>query len=438
MNTSAYASPSKMQNDPLLLNKIYPDSKRAFLYQPKPLKEITSSCLVFLDTNVLLLPYNTGKESLEFIGDVYKKLIKDQRLRLPSRVMQEFESNVPEQLKRIFLTLSQSQNVNISPSQLPLLEKTKEYAELKKLEIKLKQQISEYRKAIQSTLNAIEEWNHDDPVRKMYREIFQSIDSLQVTSLKEEAMLENWKYRLGNKIPPGYKDGGKDDSGIGDYIVWQTLLDECAQMKADAILVTGETKPDWWHISNERPLYPRRELVEEFRQITNGQTIHLVPPAKFFQLFGASPEVVKEIKSEQSLSRNKPLKLRSTITDHALNAVRKWANKRFNSRAYAWSKSVEAGEIRLEKNDGAGVALYLSSFEKLLPISAFPTSFTTQANAPVTKKFGILLIDQEAAPDYVRAMEWAIYNDFDGHAIGYIDWASGEFSTVEDQLGFAP
>lgn len=430
--------PQKMQNDPLLLNKLYTNPKEAFLYQPKSLTEIKDSCLVFLDTNVLLLPYNTGKESLESIGGVYEKLIKQARLRLPARVMQEFESNVPDQLKRIFLTLSQSQNVNINPNQLPLLEKTKEYVTLKKLEVDLKLQISEYRKAIQNTLSAIEEWNHDDPVRQMYRAIFKDVQSLQITSFDETATLEQWKYRLGNKIPPGYKDGGKDDSGIGDYIVWQALLDECSAKKSDAILVTGETKPDWWHISNERPLYPRRELVEEFRKVTGGQTIQLVPPAKFFQLFGASPKVVEEIKTEQSLARHRPAKSRLRISDRTMEAIRKWAESRFGARIHSWYKNPSYGRLTLGRYaDGEDpCSIFVVPFEKLVSIADVSDPFHTSSHpSGAMKRFAIVVIQQDAPPDYITAMDWAVQNSLDGHAIGYIDWSSEDFIAIEDQLG---
>jgi hypothetical protein len=30
--------------------------------------------------------------------------------------------------------------------------------------------------------------------------------------------------RYKNKVPPGYKDASKDDGGIGDFLIWKTLL----------------------------------------------------------------------------------------------------------------------------------------------------------------------------------------------------------------------
>ena len=43
-------------------------------------------------------------------------------------------------------------------------------------------------------------------------------------------------------MPPGYKDGRKEDEGIGDFLIWKSLLKFGEEKKLDLAFVTGEEK----------------------------------------------------------------------------------------------------------------------------------------------------------------------------------------------------
>lgn len=215
--------------------------------------------------------------------------------------MQEFERNVPEQLKTIYKNVSTGKDRTTPTIDIPLIQELPEYQELKKKELELQEKFDEYKKAAQATLSAISKWNHSDPVRSMYRTVFKNAKNAKILNTKTDEILKDWKYRKENAIPPGYKDGGKEDTGIGDFLMWRALLDTCGTEKRHAILVSGEAKPDWWHRSDQKQLYVRRELIEEFRASTGGKSFSLINAADFFQLFGASPVAVNEIEQEQSL-----------------------------------------------------------------------------------------------------------------------------------------
>ena len=59
------------------------------------------------------------------------------------------------------------------------------------------------------------------------------------------------RYR--DKVPPGYKDASKDDGGIGDFLIWKTLLQLGSKEKKDFVFVTGEQKPDWFNQASGEP-----------------------------------------------------------------------------------------------------------------------------------------------------------------------------------------
>jgi restriction endonuclease Mrr len=101
-----------------------------------------------------------------------------------------------------------------------------------------------------------------------------------------ELVDEAISFRFPNRIPPGYADANKDTPLIaaGDYLLWREVLDRAGELQATAagvLLVTSETKPDWWlHDANKKPLRARPELVQEMREET-GVGLLLVSLADF-------------------------------------------------------------------------------------------------------------------------------------------------------------
>jgi hypothetical protein len=77
----------------------------------------------------------------------------------------------------------------------------------------------------------------------------------------EEAKQEA-ERRVIDKIPPGYMDRRKDDP-TGDYLVWRQLLTKAADKKLPVVLITDDTKDDWYQREHGLTLGARRELREE-------------------------------------------------------------------------------------------------------------------------------------------------------------------------------
>jgi hypothetical protein len=114
--------------------------------------------------------------------------------------------------------------------------------------------------------------------------------------------------RFINKIPPGYKDEAKGDQGIGDLLLWLTILEIGSARQTSVIFVSGEEKADWWHRSEHQQLYPRFELVDEFRRASGGHSFHIIKFSRLLELFGASTEVVAEVREEERIAaRQVPL-----------------------------------------------------------------------------------------------------------------------------------
>jgi len=83
------------------------------------------------------------------------------------------------------------------------------------------------------------------------------------------AIAADGEKRYEQEIPPGYKDGKKDQSGdpyrvFGDLIMWKQLIAESKRLEKPLIFITDDQKEDWWQEQSGRTIGPRPELREEF------------------------------------------------------------------------------------------------------------------------------------------------------------------------------
>ena len=176
--------------------------------------------------------------------------------------------------------------------------------------------MTDYKKTVKEVLAHIKNWTWDDPVSLLYADLLKG-DVLQDLKYdKEEIQVELTRRQI-HSIPPGYKDGGKEDNGIGDFLIWRTILEAGKTREKSLLFVSGEEKPDWFHKSEGQTLYPRYELVDEYRRNSKGQSFHIVSFARFLNIFGASKSVVEEVQEEE-----RKLNLEFSILGEF---VRKWA-----------------------------------------------------------------------------------------------------------------
>ncbi|WP_156758298.1 PIN-like domain-containing protein [Actinokineospora pegani] len=123
----------------------------------------------------------------------------------------------------------------------------------------------------------------EDTVLKRLEDLLEGRVGPALSEQEWAAAVAEGARRVANSEPPGYCDAAKADSDLpegaaGDYLVWRQLLDEGAAQAKDLVLVTSDTKEDWWnHTGNGRRSGPRRELVREYLDAT-GRRFHLVEP----------------------------------------------------------------------------------------------------------------------------------------------------------------
>jgi DNA-binding NarL/FixJ family response regulator/rRNA-processing protein FCF1 len=290
--------------DIFIANSTYPEAEAIFRANLKSLQEIKEDCFIVLDTNALVVPYTISPKSLDEIRSVYKKLVKKERLVIPGQVAREFAKQRANKIAELFQQLNRKINglPQLQKGKYPLLENLPSYQDAIKIEADLDDLLQRYKRSIGEVLNHIREWTWNDPISSLYSELFSKKVVLDLPLEKQQVREELLRRQL-HHIPPGYKDSSKEDEGIGDLLIWFTILEIGKAHKKSIIFVSGEEKADWWYKSEGQSLYPRYELTDEFRRFSEGQSFHIISFSNLLDLYGVSEDVLLEVREKEQQSR---------------------------------------------------------------------------------------------------------------------------------------
>ncbi|WP_400191468.1 PIN domain-containing protein [Hymenobacter sp. B81] len=313
-------------NDVFVANRIYPDAKDVFSVSLKPLSAVKNNCVFVVDTNALLLPYLASQKSINEIKKVYSLLISQGRLVVPGQVAREFANNRPEKIKELFQQLNRKKNKVSFGAVYPLLSDNGDYKEVIEVEEQINDLFKEYIKKVNKVIDGIKSWTWNDPVSEVYSELFNENVVVDLV-MEEEVVKKELERRYLHKIPPGYKDGGKDDDGIGDLLIWLTILDIAEKRNVDVVFVSGEEKTDWYHRSEGQTLYPRFELISEFRKKTNGNSFHIMKLSELLDMFSADKTAVKEVEVEENSSDDIEFHNLSFVDTSISDTMRRYSEK---------------------------------------------------------------------------------------------------------------
>lgn len=277
------------------LEAAFPNTSR--LFEPYSLVDLNSAeTIVVLDTSTLLLPYAVRKDDLNAIGHVYKRLAEQNRIFIPSRAAREFAKNRERKLGEMVKAIDdmRSRLPTVSERISPLLEGMKEHEEAKAAGALLSQASKSYSEALKALLDKITRWHGDDPVSQLYNEVFR--ECITDSGKSKNALESEWAQRAAINRPPGYKDKGKADGGLGDFLIWDTVLHIGGEKEKDLAFVTGDVKSDWFVRSGRTALYPRLELVDEYKEVSGGRSFRICSLHELLAEMKVSKDIVEEIR----------------------------------------------------------------------------------------------------------------------------------------------
>lgn len=296
-------------SDAFWLTDLYPDSAALFQHQQKSLADISATCIVALDANVLLWPLELNAASVEDIANVYKDLGAAGRLVVPGQAAREFYKHRSRKVAALTEAIDGAiQKTRKAPLEnaIPILTNDADYKKAQEINAKIVNLGKEMEKHLAAASQRLKGEVGSDRVSTIYRRVLSHcVVDITYDPGDRKALIEEAERRARLQIAPGYKDQNKEDGGIGDLIIWKTILKEAAVRKLDCIFVTNEEKPDWW-IKSRGTFQPRPELIEEYRQHSEGGSIHFLPLSGLLANYKAPKKTVSEVQKleEEKRERN--------------------------------------------------------------------------------------------------------------------------------------
>jgi PIN like domain len=178
----------------------------------------------------------------------------------------------------------------------------------------------------------VKSWNWNDPVTLLYREVFTE-DCIELTPVDRERVYNDLLSENALQIPPGYKDSRKPDKGVGDRLIWQSILKVGERCQRNVILVSGETKYDWWVGADKDSLYPRFELSYEFWSRSNQRSFWILSFEDFLKLQKASAQLVRAAEVEELLRTRREYTASWIRSGRAIASVEKWLRDKYGDEA---------------------------------------------------------------------------------------------------------
>ncbi|HCH0657591.1 TPA: hypothetical protein NKO55_002164 [Enterobacter asburiae] len=136
-----------------------------------------------------------------------------------------------------------------------------------------------------------------DEIRKKLDSILSGKVGEPFTQSELDAIYEEGEIRFSNKIPPGFKDAGKDgDSSdftymnlnykrkFGDLIIWKQLIKEASKVEIkNVVFITDDKKNDWWYGVGDKIIGPQEKLQSEFYTLTGVDSFKMYDTVDFLK-----------------------------------------------------------------------------------------------------------------------------------------------------------
>lgn len=175
---------------------------------------------------------------------------------------------------------------------MPLLEGMPEFQEVEKAISNLRIEVSKLRDPLNKLKDSIENWTWKDKISEMYRSLF-SKERIIEPSKSNDEIIEDMRFRTKHNTPPAYKDAAKIDQGIGDLIIWHSIVDLGRIKNQNVVFVTNDEKNDWSTQSNKVAIFARAELAMEFNRATNHNLL-IINWKRFLQSMNAGVKTIEE------------------------------------------------------------------------------------------------------------------------------------------------
>lgn len=266
------------------------------LYNEGVLEEVLNeNVIIIMDTNVWLDLYNLSPATIKLIVNSIEE--NEKLFWMPNQVFIEFNRHVVKNrdgalnryknLKKSMCdTLNNAiSNINTQTSMLKNKGNIEAITVCDDIIKQLKEQINtigeEIEKINEKYIKETECISKDnDIIESLINFLYQNRDSAEFSIKELMDIYEEGEKRYKYKIPPGYTDQNKKETGesesqfllrkYGDLILWKEILRKISNSNLNLIFVENERKSDWWDKKESDNTNIPRVLKEEFKVSNHG------------------------------------------------------------------------------------------------------------------------------------------------------------------------
>ncbi|OOG75563.1 PIN domain-containing protein, partial [Algoriphagus sp. A40] len=277
----------------------FPDPRTIFNRSQVEIDDLFENAIFILDANVLLAPFQIGKDNLEKIHKVYSHLNKENRIFIPEHALLEFYNNRSIKISDLFTVIDKylSELPSIKEFNYPILEQLTAYSEILMYRSEISEKVKKYKDSLNKLKDGVTNWNWSDPVTMMYKEVFSEKNIISIEE-DEKSLIEEYTKRITNEIPPGNRDSAKSNNSIGDFIIWKTIIKIGKDLKTNVVFVSNDEKNDWMLKGNKKSISTRYELIDEFFRETGGFNFLSITYDNFLKRQGL---IVEEIENKRNI-----------------------------------------------------------------------------------------------------------------------------------------
>lgn len=247
------------------------------------LDRIWKEGIFVFDTNVLLSLYRRPIDVREDILHAIRSF--KNRIWIPHQVGFEFHEHRLEEANRPIDSLrGLSEKFIKFETDIQEEYEKNPYLDYKKIKSSLKRIRTGIEKNSKVWLEACPNYIEEDVILNDISLLFDGKVGASFDNTRLEEIFKEGEVRYSRKIPPGFKDDKKhegDRHRFGDLIIWFQIIKKAKDSKQDIIFVTDDEKDDWWQIYKGGKIGPRKELIREFRENTDGHFIWFYTTDRF-------------------------------------------------------------------------------------------------------------------------------------------------------------
>lgn len=290
-------------------------------------KELWDNCLFVFDTNILLNFLRYDQATTETLFDIFENISEQNRLWFPHQIALEYQFNLNDVISDqddAYERLSKMIKTKINEIEKTIKDKYERHSNLK-----TKPLLEIINRFNEDSSKELDQQKKSHPnLNDISNRLFMLLDSRVGEPYSQEELdliYKEGKERFAKKVPPGFEDlkdskkvnGRKYHDGIqyedlyGDLVFWKQIIDKSKIEEKPIILVTEDSKEDWWVKKNGQVKSPLPELIHEFNRFSNGMNLYMYRTEQFvkyakdyFNIKGSDEQLDEILKDVENVRKH--------------------------------------------------------------------------------------------------------------------------------------